>query len=129
MVGELKLSKLMVTRGVSPTKNRAACASNMRAARDSDLVMVRETYDGLASSTNNRFPKQAGKPPANNEPNNLGTSDPSRNKSVMPKTMDYKIGWICALPFETAAAEVMLDEQHPELPYDPWISQHIHSGA
>ncbi|TIA39692.1 purine and uridine phosphorylase [Aureobasidium pullulans] len=36
-----------------------------------------------------------------------------------PPIMDYKIGWISALPFEAAAAELMLDEQHEELPYDP----------
>lgn len=33
-------------------------------------------------------------------------------------TDDYKIGWISALAFEAAAAEVMLDEKHPDLPLD-----------
>ena len=32
------------------------------------------------------------------------------------KHHDYTIGWICALPTEAAAAEGMLDEQHPNLP-------------
>ena len=29
---------------------------------------------------------------------------------------DYTVGWICALPVETAAAKLMLDEIHPPLP-------------
>ena len=29
---------------------------------------------------------------------------------------DYIVGWICALPMETAAAKLMLDEIHPALP-------------
>lgn len=29
---------------------------------------------------------------------------------------DYTVGWLCALPEEMAAAEVMLDETHPALP-------------
>lgn len=29
---------------------------------------------------------------------------------------DYSVGWICALPVETAAAKLMLDEEHPPLP-------------
>lgn len=32
---------------------------------------------------------------------------------------DYTIGWICALPVETAAAKLMLDEIHPPLPRLP----------
>ncbi|KAE8410190.1 nucleoside phosphorylase domain-containing protein [Aspergillus pseudocaelatus] len=32
---------------------------------------------------------------------------------------DYTVGWICALPVETAAAELMLDEIHPPLPHLP----------
>jgi hypothetical protein len=29
---------------------------------------------------------------------------------------DYTVGWICALPLEMAAASVMLDETHSNLP-------------
>ena len=29
---------------------------------------------------------------------------------------DYTVGWICALPLETAAAKLMLDAIHPSLP-------------
>ena len=29
---------------------------------------------------------------------------------------DYTVGWICALPTEMAAAEGMLDREHPDLP-------------
>jgi hypothetical protein len=32
---------------------------------------------------------------------------------------DYTIGWICALPVETAAAKLILDETHPPLPRLP----------
>lgn len=32
---------------------------------------------------------------------------------------DYTVGWICALPVETAAAKLMLDEIHPPLPRQP----------
>ncbi|KAH1419519.1 hypothetical protein KXX32_008710, partial [Aspergillus fumigatus] len=32
---------------------------------------------------------------------------------------DYTIGWICALPVETAAAKLMLDKIHPPLPRLP----------
>lgn len=29
---------------------------------------------------------------------------------------DYTVGWICALPLEMAAAQVLLDEVHEDLP-------------
>ena len=32
---------------------------------------------------------------------------------------DYSVGWVCALPKELAAATVMLDKRHPELPQSP----------
>ncbi|PYI11782.1 purine and uridine phosphorylase [Aspergillus sclerotiicarbonarius CBS 121057] len=32
---------------------------------------------------------------------------------------DYKIGWICALPLEMAAAQALLDEVHEDLPLQP----------
>ncbi|KAJ8115099.1 hypothetical protein OPT61_g3184 [Boeremia exigua] len=32
---------------------------------------------------------------------------------------DYTVGWVCALPIELAAAQEMLDEEHPDLEYDP----------
>ena len=32
---------------------------------------------------------------------------------------DYKVGWVCALPIELAAAAEMLDEEHQDLPQDP----------
>ncbi|RAH55200.1 Pfs domain protein [Aspergillus piperis CBS 112811] len=32
---------------------------------------------------------------------------------------DYTVGWICALPLEMAAAKVMLDEIHDDLPMQP----------
>ncbi|KAF2994669.1 hypothetical protein E8E13_001284 [Curvularia kusanoi] len=32
---------------------------------------------------------------------------------------DYTVGWVCALPIELAAAQEMLDEEHPNLERDP----------
>jgi nucleoside phosphorylase len=32
---------------------------------------------------------------------------------------DYTVGWVCALPVELAAAQEMLDEEHPDLQRDP----------
>ncbi|KAF2443471.1 hypothetical protein P171DRAFT_389689, partial [Karstenula rhodostoma CBS 690.94] len=32
---------------------------------------------------------------------------------------DYTVGWVCALPVELAAAQEMLDEEHPDLERDP----------
>ncbi|RFU75824.1 purine and uridine phosphorylase [Trichoderma arundinaceum] len=31
---------------------------------------------------------------------------------------EYHVGWVCALPIELAAAELMLDEEHPQLEQD-----------
>lgn len=31
---------------------------------------------------------------------------------------DYTVGWVCALPVELAAAQEMLDEEHPDLAHD-----------
>jgi nucleoside phosphorylase len=39
--------------------------------------------------------------------------------SSMTTYQDYTVGWICALPTETAAAQGMLDERHPPLPSRP----------
>lgn len=33
-----------------------------------------------------------------------------------PSHDDYTVGWICALPIEMAAAKLMLDEVHQDLP-------------
>ena len=32
---------------------------------------------------------------------------------------DYTVGWVCALPVELAAAQELLDEEHPDLEHDP----------
>jgi nucleoside phosphorylase len=32
---------------------------------------------------------------------------------------DYSVGWVCALPKELAAATVILDKRHPDLPQPP----------
>jgi nucleoside phosphorylase len=32
---------------------------------------------------------------------------------------DYTVGWVCALPIELAAAQEMLDNEHPDLEHDP----------
>ena len=45
---------------------------------------------------------------------------------------DYTVAWICALPLEMAAAKVMLDDGHPDLPTNPndnntYILGRIHS--
>ncbi|KAF3929563.1 hypothetical protein ABW19_dt0206190 [Dactylella cylindrospora] len=42
---------------------------------------------------------------------------------------DYKIGWICALPVEFAAAVAMLDERHPELQHDEFDTNTYQFGA
>lgn len=39
-------------------------------------------------------------------------------QSEAPDIRGFTIGWICALPFELAAAEAMLDETYPDLPFD-----------
>ncbi|KAH3938538.1 hypothetical protein HBH98_247100 [Parastagonospora nodorum] len=39
-----------------------------------------------------------------------------------PRTREYTVGWICALPVELAAAQAMLDEEYAKLPrekFDP----------
>ena len=33
---------------------------------------------------------------------------------------EYTIGWLCALPEELAAAQILLDEKHEKLPHDPY---------
>lgn len=33
-----------------------------------------------------------------------------------PQREQYTVGWVCALPTETAAAQAMLDEKYPSLP-------------
>ncbi|KAL4997885.1 nucleoside phosphorylase domain-containing protein [Aspergillus recurvatus] len=38
----------------------------------------------------------------------------------MFRAEDYTVGWISALAVELAAAAAMLDEEHPELPHDPY---------
>ncbi|CEN61296.1 hypothetical protein ASPCAL07955 [Aspergillus calidoustus] len=47
-----------------------------------------------------------------------------RNEYMMPTAKnlahnDYKVGWLCALPLEMAAAQAMLDEIHEDLPVQP----------
>ena len=32
---------------------------------------------------------------------------------------NYTVGWVCALPVELAAAQEMLDEEHPDLERNP----------
>lgn len=40
---------------------------------------------------------------------------------------DYTVGWVCALPVELAAAQLMLDERHPDLKRDPTnIHDHLY---
>jgi len=34
-------------------------------------------------------------------------------------TRKYTVGWLCALPIELAAAQLLLDKTHGDLPYDP----------
>lgn len=34
------------------------------------------------------------------------------------KVTEYTVGWVCALPIELAAAQVMLDEEHAAPPHD-----------
>jgi len=33
---------------------------------------------------------------------------------------EYTIGWLCALPEELAASQILLDEKHENLPHDPY---------
>ena len=51
----------------------------------------------------------------------LGTDTPAAHEATNDRRRrlrygDYKVGWICALPLEMAAAEAMLDEFHELLP-------------
>ncbi|KEQ59459.1 purine and uridine phosphorylase [Aureobasidium melanogenum CBS 110374] len=79
---------------------------------------VPEIYDQSTPSAGDLLSKQTEKLHAKKNSNELCTSDPVRVELTTPKVLDYKVGWICALPFEAAAAEVMLDERHPNLPFD-----------
>ncbi|KAH0237526.1 HlyIII-domain-containing protein, partial [Aureobasidium melanogenum] len=120
MVGALKMSKSMTSTEAVTTGEEAGRTSNTSAARDPESVMVTETHDRSTPSANDRLPKQTEKSHADNNSNGFSTSYSSQIRSLAPPMMDFKVGWICALPFETAAAEVMLDEQYQQLPFDSW---------
>ncbi|KAG9613691.1 purine and uridine phosphorylase, partial [Aureobasidium melanogenum] len=120
MVGALKMSKPIASTEAVTTGEEAGRTSNISATRDSGSVMVTEAHDRLTPSANDRLPKQTEKSHADNNSNEFSTSYSSQIRSPAPPIMDFKVGWICALPFETAAAEVMLDEQYQQLPYDSY---------
>ncbi|KAG9675250.1 purine and uridine phosphorylase, partial [Aureobasidium melanogenum] len=120
MVGALKMSKSMTSTEAVTTGEEAGRTSNTSAARDPESVMVTETHDRSTPSANDRLPKQTEKSHADNNSNGFSTSYSSQIRSLAPPMMDFKVGWICALPFETAAAEVMLDEQYQQLPFDSY---------
>jgi nucleoside phosphorylase len=40
-------------------------------------------------------------------------------ESRPPDVRGYSIGWLCALPIELAAAQILLDKTHEGLPHDP----------
>lgn len=73
----------------------------------------------LISNARGRYLEQIENHRANRSSREYSTSVPFRTRSTTPAIFNYKVGWICALPFEAAAAEVMLDERHPDPPFDP----------
>jgi nucleoside phosphorylase len=79
-------------------------------------------YNHLYSGADDRISKHANVVQAKTSSRKYNTSASFQNQLSTPAIMDYKVGWICALPFETAAAEVMLDEQYSDLPLDPYSS-------
>ncbi|KAG9657509.1 purine and uridine phosphorylase, partial [Aureobasidium melanogenum] len=120
MVGALKMSKSMASTEAVPTREEADRTSNITAAGNSESVMAPEAHNRLTPSANDLLPTQTEKFHADNNSNGFSTSYSSQIRSPAPAIMDFKVGWICALPFETAAAEVMLDEQYQELPFDQY---------
>jgi nucleoside phosphorylase len=76
----------------------------------------------LTSSTTDRASKDFSDVRPRTSAKKSSTPTPLSRRSFTPPLMDYKVGWICALPFEAAAAETMLDNQYPDLPLDPYSS-------
>lgn len=76
------------------------------------------TLDPSTPSASYHFPKHAKNFQAHNPYDEQKALDPFQ--SVIPAISDYKVGWICALPFEAAAAEVMLDEQYDRYDSSPY---------
>ncbi|KAK6525307.1 hypothetical protein TWF694_005452 [Orbilia ellipsospora] len=48
--------------------------------------------------------------------------------TLFPGLREYTIGWLCALPIELAAAQLVLDETHGNLPFDPNDDTHYTLG-
>jgi nucleoside phosphorylase len=97
---------------------------------DSEAIPGREStptgratnHNRFTSSAEDRGSKHANDRQTNVSSNGYSTSAPLTSQFSTPAIMEYKIGWICALPFEAAAAEVMLDKQYPSLPLDSYGS-------
>lgn len=79
-------------------------------------------YNHLYSSADDRVSRYANVVQAKTSSRKYSTSASFPTRLSTPAVIDYKVGWICALPFETAAAEVMLDEQYSDLPLDTYSS-------
>jgi nucleoside phosphorylase len=80
------------------------------------------THNPLIASAKDRKPDHGKDVQERSGSNEYSTSAPTQPQISVTAITDYQIGWICALPFETAAAEVMLDERYPDIPRDSHAS-------
>lgn len=102
---------------IPPKRYRAAVAN-----KAPDLTEAQGRPGSSMPSASGSSPEHTKNPQARKSFSEQRALDLFRFQSTTPAISDYRVGWICALPFEAAAAEVMLDEQFPDLPYDPRYS-------
>ncbi|THV94494.1 purine and uridine phosphorylase [Aureobasidium pullulans] len=106
-------------------------ASNVSPTRVVHVAPAQSTRDGYVRSNptptrpNMTSREHSGHRVSGEVNENQANDNSSELQATMRRTIsskfttdDYKIGWISALAFEAAAAEVMLDEKHPDLPLD-----------
>jgi nucleoside phosphorylase len=114
--------------------------SNIVAPHSIRDISVDHPFSAISSMAFNGM-ESKGKSPANLAANNTQTNLPQRSREVhfsqehsgqddnanavqQPELRrlslrEYTIGWLCALPEELAAAQILLDEKHEQLPHDP----------
>ena len=103
--------------------DRFSCV-NHEAAPKTEVLPAERVTDHIqpVPSTKDRTTKHANDVRAEFKSKRSGPSASFPPRAPTPGMMEYKVGWICALPFEAAAAETMLDKQYPNLPLDPYSS-------
>ncbi|KAF3281125.1 hypothetical protein TWF970_002297 [Orbilia oligospora] len=90
---------------------------NPRGSRDGDFEEDQVLIFGEENEINDLEEKSAEEDVSDisSESSSKATNHKSEPQTPL-KHDDYKVGWICFLPVEFAAAQVMLDEEHPRLP-------------